>query len=146
MSKHTPKDLAWIAGLFDGEGCIFIKNRKRKDASNRSFTLVVCMSNTEKVLLRPLLAWGGRMRPIKGTYLSRKPLFEWRVEAQKASRFLADILMYLRSKKRFKAIHALKFQLALRKKRGRDITGRYLETKKEDMKWREKIRLLIKEY
>lgn len=134
MSKHT--DLAWAAGLFDGEGWVFIKERNKF----RRLTLVCGVTNTETALLEPFLIWGGRLRPRNGTALSKKPVFEWRIEAQKAARFLSAVYPFLRGAKREKAKSGIALQLLLRKKRARSVDGRFLETSAQDRKWRSKAK------
>ncbi len=106
-SRHTPS-LEWCAGLFEGEGWLCLHRRKAKDRIKTRADLMVGMTNTECVLLEVLAnRWGGRLRPRKGTALSRLPLFEWRLEGKKAEIVLLDLLPFLVGAKRSKAEAAL---------------------------------------
>ena len=90
-------DLAYIAGLFDGEGCI---SYERKPPYG--IHVIVIMGQTEEYLIRWLyLAYGGRVRVRKAPtkFPNAKPLYVWWLRANEACSFLGDILPYLRIKK-----------------------------------------------
>lgn len=83
--------LAYLAGFFDGEGCISIA---RPEGS--SYFLLRCsVANTD---LRPLLVlketFGGS---VKGPYQRprAKAIFNWNIDAAKAEAFLVRILPFL---------------------------------------------------
>jgi hypothetical protein len=46
MSLET--DIAWAAGLFDGEGCVFMARQVRKDRPSRGYSLRLSMSMVHK--------------------------------------------------------------------------------------------------
>lgn len=77
--KHT--DLSWCAGVLESEGWITICTRRAKDRTNLRFKLIIGVTNSDLGMLTPFVAlWGGRLRPRRGTALTRKQCFEWRVE------------------------------------------------------------------
>lgn len=146
MEKTTSVLFAWCAGLFEGEGSIFTKVTTPSDRISRRYQIIVSMGNTDTALLKPFLeTWGGRIRPKKGTPLSRKPYFEWRIECSRVVKFLRDVLPFLRGEKREKAIIAIDFKermtLAGRKRTPR---GTISVTNEEELKWRESARAKIR--
>ena len=138
-TKHTDKDIIiWCAGLFDGEGWIYPAHTKLADRKSFRFQVISGITNTELRLLRPFKRqWGGKIRPRKGTKLSRKPLYEWRIQCLKMEMFLLDVLPYLRGAKRSKAKRALEIRRHIRSPRRR-IRGRMLELSKRELQWRER--------
>lgn len=142
MAEH---EHAWAAGLFDGEGWLYIKARDNTpDRVSRRFTLNVGITNSETELLDPFLKWGGRIRPVKGTALTRKQCYAWTIEARAAALFLMDVLPFLRGKKRKKAEIAIEFQARLRPTlRRRESNGTIGLTKAEEIAWRQKAREMV---
>lgn len=99
-AKHT-ETLAWCAGIFEGEGWVCLHRRKPKDRPTPRADVMAGITNTDTALLQPFVdLWGGRLRPRKGTALSVKQVFEWRLEHRKAEAFLRDILPFVRGAKR----------------------------------------------
>ena len=139
MTTETKHTIAWCAGLFEGEGWICAKITVPPDRPNRRFQAVIGITNTDVLLLAPFAErWGGRIRPRKGTALSRKPLFEWRIESFKADRFLREILPYLRGLKKAKVIATILLREQITQERLRD-TGKFLVWSKEEISCREKL-------
>lgn len=100
-------DLAYIAGLFDGEGCITY-TRKGKAGMG----LLVTLGQTEEYLIRWLqIAYSGSVYIRKPPVLfpNAKMLYVWRLFGRQASNFLKDIVPYLKVKKP-QAELALRFQ------------------------------------
>lgn len=117
MNKLTEIDKAYIAGFFDGEGCISIS--KYQGPNNRTpvyFLQVVLVQKGISPLfeLRELVGVGtihDRTKYSKGVY-------EWRLPARDAAEFLVAILPYLRNK-REQAEIAIEYQ----SKQGHKISG-----------------------
>lgn len=87
-------DLAWLAGFFDGEGCVFIDRPDRKHRQ----TLRVQVTNTiPSSLLGFESRWGGKLRT-RSNGERRKPIWIWAAYAGDAQRCLIDLLPYLRVK------------------------------------------------
>ena len=107
-------DLAWAAGLFEGEGAIKID---RSGHNQCRLMAAVGMTDLE-VLSFFHLRWGGslsaqRVRP------ECRPQWRWAVVSRMARSFLTDIEPYLRSARvRQKAALALQFQAQKRPGRG----------------------------
>ena len=135
-------DPAWAAGLFEGEGWLYIKATLPRDRRSTKFTLTVGMTNTDPLLLAPYgETWGGRIRPRKGTVLSRKPLLEWRVEARRAEAFLCAILPHIRGAKRSKIEAAVALSQRMRPEwRARMSDGRIRVLTEEELTWRQTLR------
>lgn len=91
-------DRAYIAGLFDGEGCVILYKRIRKPTNRVEFSLVVSIGNTH----RPTLEWiknqfgGSIAKRHNGTNL---PVWEWKASNRSAYDFLWVLLPYCRIKK-----------------------------------------------
>jgi hypothetical protein len=98
MNKLTEFEKAYIAGFFDGEGCISISKYQGKN--NRTpvyFLQVVIVQKGIDTLLELQQSTGigslhDRAKYSAGTY-------EWRIPGRAAADFLAVILPYLRNKK-----------------------------------------------
>jgi hypothetical protein len=101
-------DLAYIAGLFDGEGSIsIIKNNNVKDRITPGFTLVVALANNDFEAHQFLLEkFGGSVNSSNRWYRT----YQWKLLANEASKFLTLILPYLKLKKK-RAIIGIQFQI-----------------------------------
>ncbi len=103
-------DLAYFAGIFDGEGCVTIKKVQKKTTAgntSRSHSLQVDIGNTNEWLCRQFaFAFGGSVHSQKST---GKRVWRWQVAARKAGAFLEAILPYMRIKRPQVEI-ALQFQ------------------------------------
>jgi len=109
-------DLAYIAGIIDGEGFITIRCDRK---ANDKHSLYVGVGNTERWLLEWLRAnFGGKL------VTSHKPegykdFFQWAIVSRSAGNFLELVLPYLRLKKG-QAELALQFQ----EKKYNEATGK----------------------
>ena len=103
-------DLAYIAGLFDGEGCIRIDRAKSKTSKTRIIHRVSCQLSMANAFIPKLFqfyfggTYGGKK--VKKGY---KPQWYWVVTSFTAEAFLKVILPYLKLK-REEAKLALDFQ------------------------------------
>lgn len=93
------EQLAYIAGLFDGEGCVSISKTWPKDRLNPRYKLCVTIANTNP---KPLII----IKKLYGGYIyignkspGRKILYTWKIATKSTERFLGDILPYLIIKK-----------------------------------------------
>jgi len=102
-------DIAYIAGLFDGEGCI----RINKNSANRNYyTLNVSVKMAWEWMPKYLhLAFGGSIHKYKMDkyYPNAKDQWCWNIRGKEATEFLKAILGYLRVK-RAEAELAIVFQ------------------------------------
>jgi hypothetical protein len=97
----NPVELAYLAGIIDGEGCISIprwKNPKRA----RRIVLTVTMKQPEAVWELSRI-FGGRVNKVDKKYI------RWTIGNQNAADALTNLLPYLRVKHE-EAVLALKFQ------------------------------------
>jgi hypothetical protein len=100
-------ELAWAAGLFEGEGTISINKAHTKHLS----TLRCMVGNTDKEIVDFFLQrWGGHWHEVKASG-NKRTAWKWSVAATKAAKFIADIVPYLRTiRVRKKAALGLEFQ------------------------------------
>lgn len=97
----TVAELAWLAGIIDGEGSIFIMRNTRKDRE-RSFNYIlrVSVQSTDTIMARAC----AEITEIGATYTSvtkqeaNSNTHKWQVEGKKATRVLKELLPYLRVK------------------------------------------------
>lgn len=112
-------DLAYIAGFFDGEGCISIKRCLCKERKVARYQLEVTVGSTDEwACRRLLLMFGGNIRQTKQQNKNWKPFWVWRASSKTAGDFLKAIMPYLHLKQD-RAILALKFQIARTEKQDR---------------------------
>lgn len=97
----TEADIAWLAGFFDGEGCIFAVASANRD---RNYAVVVTLVQKDPTPLHWVAQhFGGWVNSARGIY-------GWRASNRLAGRFLSVVTPYLRVK-REQAELALAFQL-----------------------------------
>jgi len=104
-------DLAYTAGLIDGEGCIGVypqKCKTNKAGRRYSLTVVVSMSNWEAPLWLKE-TFGGYYQVFKNKGYGTRIMYAWRISGKPANRVLKGILPYLRIKYR-QAEMAIEFQ------------------------------------
>lgn len=102
------EELAWAAGLLEGEGTITIGARKRDD----TFRLICIIGNTDQQVLQFFHErWGGWLQPAYGLRLGRKPAWSWTVAGPRAAWFLEEIAPYFRTRRvQVKAALGLRFK------------------------------------
>jgi hypothetical protein len=137
--------LAYVAGLFDGEGSIVIGCNKPDAVWGRkvpSYWLQVSITNTD----RPLIDWlhatfGGHISDYSHSVSrkNRRPCWAWRTIGGQARGFLQNISPYLRIKKD-QALLAIEFQDHLDTpgfSKRKDLTPEILEKREA---YRQKLR------
>ena len=108
-------DLAYAAGIIDGEGCIYIGHNHQKD---KSFTLQIVVGNTDEWLCLWLKSNFGGYVYCRKRAKPYSNFWSWHLQHQKARIFLELVLPYLQIKKA-QAELAINFQG--NKKRGRPM-------------------------
>ena len=93
-------DLAYTAGIIDGEGCICLSLVKEKNIRGRRQRLTVSVGNTDKRLTLWLKNMFGGHSVLQSRTRNNKDYYQWRVSSKKASFFLSLILPYLKLKRR----------------------------------------------
>ena len=94
----TQSDLAYAAGLFDGEGCVNIYHCKARKNGPLHHVLRTTVAMTDRATIEWLRSkFGG---PIHSThhYPRHRELWVWALNAKKAGRFLQLIRPYLKTK------------------------------------------------
>ena len=137
-------DLAYFAGLFDGEGCISIV-KSHQPTKHYHYILCLRISSIDEWLMRLWQSnFGGSLRksipstPCVTSGATRKPVWIWQGWARTAVPVLEALLPYLRLK-RPQAEIALKFQERVTensKKQGKSLSS-------EEIAVREAQRILI---
>jgi len=104
-------DLAYLAGIFDGEGCIVIHKRKTgKGILHPGYHIEVNLANTNEWIVRQFqFSFGGNIYLRKKQTCQSRTIWAWQVSARKALDFLAVIKAYLKLK-RAQAEIAITFQ------------------------------------
>lgn len=105
--------LAYIAGFFDGEGCICIgKARKQPGYRNPIYTLYISIANTNRDVIdfiQSVFPASAVSRKRKEPKPHWKTIWVWNCSARQARKFLTFVLPYLRVKFQ-QAELALEFQ------------------------------------
>ncbi len=111
----TKTDKAYVAGLFDGEGCIHINRWAKALKNGHQYGLLCQIKMCDGRLLTGLhTQFGGNLKLDKRSLLNPKhsDILIWRVECRKAAAFLELLLPYLRLKRK-QAELAIKLQKAM---------------------------------
>ena len=96
MAELAMVELAYAAGILDGEGCVSLeKANGRPNKRGYRISLFATISNTNK----PLLQWlkdkfGGQVKQYKKR-VGRKTCWVWRICAKQAAEFLEAVRPYL---------------------------------------------------
>lgn len=107
--SHTA--LAYIAGLFDGEGCIIIERSRPYNRATVRHWLHVSIANTNKEVLDWIQeCFGGAVRRTGNPRGNRQVCWGWYIKSASALLFLTSLLPYLRIK-RAQADIAIQFQI-----------------------------------
>jgi hypothetical protein len=108
----TASEVAYCAGVLDGEGTIAItRNRPRGPTQHSpSFGLIVSVSNTNNALILFLCSlWGGTVIVSSKPKGNRRAAYRWLISGRKAVPFLKAVLPFLIIK-RAEAELGIKFQ------------------------------------
>jgi len=85
-------DLRWLAGFFDGEGCVYLQCDRRKLAV---FGLQITITQNDEPILKEVQSeFGGTVYLHKG-----RRCYRWRITSAPALSFLKAIQPYVRIKK-----------------------------------------------
>lgn len=117
MKNATMADLAWLAGIIDGEGSIFVMRNTRTDRE-RTFNYVmrICVQSTDDIMARECLniTGEGYTFPVYEKRENQQNSLKWQVNGKKAVRVLKALLPYLKVKKD-QAESAISFQETTKK-------------------------------
>lgn len=100
MPEVSQTDLAYAAGIIDGEGYVFLIHAPRKDRANGSNHYGVRVRMLDPEAIGFLHAtFGGTLRIAKPSGRAKSPVFEWYLSAKKSVLFLQSLLPYLKVKR-----------------------------------------------
>jgi len=104
----TDLELAWAAGLFEGEGTIRISKPARRNWG----TLGVSVVNTDREVVDYFQSrWPGYMKSATGLGPNRRPAWVWVIAARQAAAFLRDIRPFVVTARVLRKLdHGLWFQ------------------------------------
>lgn len=92
-------DLAWTAGIVDGEGCIDIRKMRPTGNPKRPYGKYICalrVSNTDvRMVMRLKELFGGNVQGPRLLRLSTKPAYEWILVGGKATNAIRAICPFL---------------------------------------------------
>lgn len=109
-------ELAYTAGIIDGEGCIIIHIQSRTNTSKVGYQAKVFVGNTSEELIRWLARnYGGKAYFEANKNAKRKDIWRWVITGNKVLTFLELVYPYLRLKKA-QAELAINFQKVRRGK------------------------------
>ncbi len=142
LHELTEMDKAYLAGLFDGEGCVHISRYQGKNNRSPTFTLHVMVSQCDE---NYLIYWMGKtgMGKIYIHHPQKKehrPGYCWTLPSRSAAQFLETLLPLLMVKKEQAEI-AIEFQ----KSYDQYIGGSGYIVPRELIEHRESLRLLLKD-
>ena len=118
--EHRPALLAYIAGLVDGEGCVFI-HRNKHSGKRVTYSLLVTIANSDVELLSYIQhRFDGRIDGSSNHELRgrERPSYRWCIHGEKAAQFLETICPYLVLKYSH-ALIAIELQEQIRGRQGR---------------------------
>jgi hypothetical protein len=95
-------DLAWQAGIIDGEGCITLTKQIRKGRPSPAFRPMITVSNTDVRICNPFVeSWGGKLykRPDSRTDKNWADSYTWYCPWSSVTTCLKAIIPYLAAKR-----------------------------------------------
>lgn len=91
--------LGWMAGVTDGEGCVFIEKQLIQRRVTPNYVVGVSIAATKYDLTPFARHFGGRIRLLKHEDIRHADQFKWEIRDNKALLFLIVISPYLQWKK-----------------------------------------------
>jgi hypothetical protein len=115
---NSVADLAWTAGIIDGEGSIFVMRQKRQDRErDTNFILRVSVQSTDPYMtseLKRMFPDGAEFLVVRDSREANSDTMKWQLSGKKAARFLVEILPFMRVKQD-QAKLAIQFQTTTKK-------------------------------
>ena len=122
--------LAYFAGFVDGEGCIGLIKKERKDRTICIAPRVVVVQKTKEVLKELQLYFGGSLRLRKNNGFKKSYIYVWSVSNKKAYLFIELIYSYLRIKKS-QAMLILEYKKFVETNQHKTLTQKVIEDRLE---------------
>ena len=126
----TDIELAWAAGLFEGEGTVTILR-----GGNRPYTrLKVCMSNTDHDIVQFFAdRWPGEYRAVRRRAESHRQAWIWGRSCRAAAAFLTDIQPFVCGLRMRARIELALLSQSVRRQGTRQNVASYRETNERFM-------------
>ena len=135
----TETDLAWAAGIIDGEGCILLGRWKARNRPGSTYRLSVLVTNTSFMMLHRLreIFGVGFITPRRAALKHHKPQWSWHVSCSEAELVLRAVEPYIVAKRDETRLGILSRQYILGRntaaKRGGNPHGEKLEWLKRQL-------------
>jgi hypothetical protein len=114
----TIADLAWTAGIIDGEGSIFVMTQKRQDRERETnYILRVSVQSTDPFMtaeLKKMFPDGAEFSVQRDKRPECSDTMKWQLNGKRAAKFLKEILPFMRVKHTQAAL-AVEFQETTKK-------------------------------
>lgn len=123
LDIHAPKmisDLAYAAGIIDGEGCIYARVQVTKAGTVSTFLQVQIIMCSENVVAWFAQMFGGDVYVDQPRSLNNRVRFRWQVRGRQVATILRAILPYLREKKQ-RAVLAIELADLIEQGKGREV-------------------------
>lgn len=117
MKSQNIADIAWLAGIIDGEGSIFILKQGRKDRERTfNYILRISVQSADTIMAFECMKITGEGAIMDAVTKkeNQSNTYKWQVNGKKAANILEVLLPYLRVKKD-QAIAAIEFQRSTKK-------------------------------
>lgn len=117
MNTTSIADIAWLAGIIDGEGSIFIMKQGRKDREREfNYILRVSVQSSDGIMAQECMKITGIGACFDAitSKENQSNTYKWQVSGKKAAHVLENLLPYLRVK-REQALSAIEFQRTAKK-------------------------------
>jgi len=101
LGRVARTQIAYLAGFFDGEGCVFIRLDKKKLSCRGNSFIGITLSNTDREVLEYFKnVFGGGSRNVVQRYIpSGSIIHQWTITGDRAYLILRAMYPYLRVKK-----------------------------------------------
>lgn len=113
----TDLDKAWLAGIIDGEGSIFIMQQRRNDRDRDiNYILRISVESTDPFMATECqkIAGGPKLSQKKDSRPNMSDTLKWQLNGKKAAALLQELLPFLRVKHE-QAKLAIEFQSSTKK-------------------------------
>lgn len=138
LGRFEKISIKYLAGLFDGEGCVTIYKRPSIGKQSPNFSLRISVTQTVRIVPEMFRhRFGGSLLVERRAHKNWKDCYDWVATSNIAARALASMLPYLIVKRK-QAVVGLRFQV--NKRRGH----RWNPTPQSEINRRDSLRSAIK--